>query len=243
VLSEQSMEAAVKEKAAKMRSLKGRPRTGVKPPKPAAAPAMKIPLLDLTRKFHSIEAELHQRWQQIFSFMRLLNGANFLAFEKEFAKFCGVEHALGVACGTDAIPLSLRAMNIAPGDENVLAAHAPAPVIERIIHIGAVPVLIDKAEADNGPDLDGLSAAISTTTKALIAVHFLGLPCAMDEIYRIAVDRGVAVIEDASQAQGAFYRGKRAAGLGTITPMSLGPVKNLPCYGDGDSQCSPTASS
>ena len=242
MLSEQSMEAAVKEKAAKKRSLKRSATTDAKLSGPVTASAMKIPLLDLTPKFHSIEAELHQRWEQIFSFMRLLNGANLLAFEKEFAKFCGVKHALGMACGTDTIPLSLRAMNVAPGDEDVLAAHAPAPVIERIIHIGAVPVLIDKANADYGPDLDGLSAAISTTTKALITVHFLGLPCAMDEINRIAADRGVAVIEDASQAQGAFYRGKRAAGLGTITPMSLGPVKNLACYGDGDSQCSPTAS-
>jgi len=204
VLSEQSMEAAVKEKAAKKRFLKRSSTTDAKLSGLATASAMKISLLDLTRKFHSTEAELNQRWEQIFSSMRLLNGANLLVFEKEFAKFCGVKHVLGVDCGTDAIPLSLRAMSIAPGDEEVLVAHAPAPVIEPIIHIGAVSVLIDKAEADYGLDLDGLRAAISTTTKALIAVLFLGLPCAMDDINRIAVDRGVAVIEDASQAQGAF---------------------------------------
>jgi dTDP-4-amino-4,6-dideoxygalactose transaminase len=233
MLSEQSMEAAVKQKTAEKRSLKPSAPTGAMSRKPAVGPAMKIPLLDLTRKFHSIEAELRQRWDEIFSTMRLLNGANLLAFEYEFAEFCGVKHALGVACGTDAISLSLRALNVAPGDEVILAAHAPAPVIEPIIHMGGVPVLIDKAEADYGPDLDGLWAAISTKTKAVIAVHFLGLPCAMDEINRIAAERGIAVVEDASQAQGAFYRGKRAAGLGSITPMSLGPVKNLACYGDG----------
>ncbi|HWH77940.1 MAG TPA: DegT/DnrJ/EryC1/StrS family aminotransferase, partial [Candidatus Binatus sp.] len=115
----------------------------------------------------------------------------------------------------------------------ILSAHAPAPVIEPIISLGAVPVLIDKAVADYGPNLDGLRAAITARTKALIAVHFLGLPCDMDAINQIAAERGIAVIEDASQAQGAIYKGKRAAGLGAITPMSLGPVKNLACYGDG----------
>ena len=194
---------------------------------------MKIPLLDLTRKFHSIEAQLRQRWDDIFSSMRLLNGANLLAFEKEFAQFCGVKHAIGVACGTDAISLSLRALNIAPGDEVILSAHAPAPVIEPIIYLGAVPVLVDKAVADYGPDLAAVTAAITPKTKALLAVHFLGLPCDMEPLTNIANAHGIAVVEDASQAQGALYRGKRAAGLGTITPMSLGPVQNLACYGDG----------
>jgi dTDP-4-amino-4,6-dideoxygalactose transaminase len=197
------------------------------------APVMKIPLLDLTRKFRAIEAELRDRWNDTFSSMRLLNGANLTAFEKEFAEYCGVKHAIGVACGTDAICLSLRALNIAPGDEVVLSAHAPAPVIEPIIALGAVPVLIDKATADYGPDLSGLKAAITPKTKALIAVHFLGLPCDMEAVKKITNTRGIAIVEDASQAQGAKYKGKRAAGLGTITPMSLGPVKNLACYGDG----------
>ena len=194
---------------------------------------MKIPLLDLTRKFHAVEAELRERWDNIFSSMRLLNGANLLAFEKEFAEFCGVKHAIGVACGTDAICLSLRALNIAPGDEVILSAHVPAPVIEPIIYLGGIPVLVDKAVADYGPELNGLKAAITPKTKALIAVHFLGLPCDMDAITKITKARGIAIVEDASQAQGAMYNGKRATGLGTITPMSLGTVKNLACYGDG----------
>jgi dTDP-4-amino-4,6-dideoxygalactose transaminase len=197
------------------------------------APAMKIPLLDLRRKFFAIEGELRERWENIFTSMRLLNGANLLAFEKEFAEFCGVEHAIGVACGTDAICLSLRALNIEPGDEVILSAHAPAPVVEPIVSLGAIPVLVDKAVADYGPDLNSLKAAITPKTKALIAVHFLGLPCDMDAIKKIANACGIAIVEDASQAQGAIYKGKRAAGLGTITPMSLGPVKNLACYGDG----------
>ena len=192
-----------------------------------------IPLLDLTRKYRSIEAELHRQWNLTFESMRLLNGRNLAAFEEEFAAYCNVRHAVGVASGTDAIFLSLRALKVGSGDEVILPAHAPAPVIEPILYLGATPVLVDKSHVDYGPDLKALRAAISANTKAVIAVHLLGLPCDMDAICQIASDSGVPVVEDSSQAQGAIYRGKRAAGLGVITPMSLGPVKNLACYGDG----------
>jgi len=192
-----------------------------------------IPLLDLTRKYRSIEAELHRQWNLTFESMRLLNGRNLAAFEEEFAAYCNVRHAVGVASGTDAIFLSLRALKVGSGDEVILPAHAPAPVIEPILYLGATPILVDKSHFDYGPDLKALRAAISANTKAVIAVHLLGLPCDMDAIGQIARDSRVPVVEDSSQAQGAIYRGKRAAGLGAITPMSLGPVKNLACYGDG----------
>ena len=113
---------------------------------PATAPAMKIPLLDLTRKYRLIEADLRRAWDTIAGSMKLLNGANLSAFEKEFAAFCHVKHAIGVASGTDAIHLSLRALGIGNGDEVILAAHAPAPVIEPIIFAGAVPVMIEKSK-------------------------------------------------------------------------------------------------
>ena len=193
---------------------------------------MKIPLLDMTRKYRAIEGELRQRWDELFSSMKLLNGPNLAAFEEEFARYCGVKHAIGVASGTDAIQLSLRALGVSHGDEVILAAHTPAPVIEPIFAVGAMPVLVDKAKDDYGPDLASLRAALTLRTKALIAVHMLGLPCDMEAILKIAGEKNFAVVEDASQAQGALYKGRRAAGLGKITPMSLGPVKNLACYGD-----------
>ncbi len=193
----------------------------------------RVPLLDLKRKYHAIEAQLRRLWDGAFESMRLLNGANLSAFEVEFADYCGVRHAIGVASGTDAIFLSLRALDIKPGDEVILTAHAPAPVIEPIIYLGAVPVLTDKAAADYGPDLASLKAAITAKTKAIVAVHMLGLPCDMAPISQLANHYNIPLVEDSSQAQGATYRGKRAAGLGTITPMSLGAVKNLACYGDG----------
>jgi dTDP-4-amino-4,6-dideoxygalactose transaminase len=193
----------------------------------------KVPLLDLTRKYRAIERELRRRWKESFRTMRLLNGVHLAGFENEFARYCGVRHAIGVASGTDAIFLSLRALGIGPGDEVILPAHAPAPVIEPIIYVGATPVLVDKAQQDYGPERPSLEAAISPKTKAIIAVHLLGLPCDMDSIRRIAERERVPILEDSSQAQGATYRGRRAAGLGTITAMSLGPVKNLACYGDG----------
>jgi len=194
---------------------------------------MKIPLLDLTRKYRSIENELRARWDEALASMRLLNGPNLGEFEREFGRFLGVKHAIGVASGTDAIYLSLGALGVSSGDEVILTAHAPAPVIEPILAVGATPVLIDKAKNDYGPDLGSLQAAITPKTRALIAVHMLGLPCDMDPLIKIAAQKNIALVEDASQAQGATYKGKRAAGLGTITPMSLGPVKNLACYGDG----------
>jgi dTDP-4-amino-4,6-dideoxygalactose transaminase len=194
---------------------------------------MKIPLLDLTRKYNSIEGELRAKWDEALSSMRLLGGPNLGAFEREFAAYCGVKHAIGVASGTDAIYLSLQALGISPGDEVILPAHAPAPVIEPIFAVGALPVLVEKAKGDYGPDLNSVKAAITPKTRAIIAVHMLGLPCDMEPLAKIAADKKIALVEDASQAQGATYKGRRAAGLGAITPMSLGPVKNLACYGDG----------
>ena len=196
-------------------------------------PVRKIPLLDLTRKYKEISSDLHQQWDTVFASMRLLNGANLAAFEEEFAAYCGVRHAVGVASGTDAIYLSLHALKISQGDEVILPAHAPAPVIEPVLAVGATPVLVDKAVGDYGPDLPSLKKAINARTKAILAVHLLGLACDMDPIVELARKRNIFVIEDASQAQGASYKGRRAAGLGTITPMSLGPVKNLASYGDG----------
>ena len=203
------------------------------PGKKALRDTLEVPLLDLTRKYRAIEKELRSRWKESFRTMRLLNGVHLAGFENEFARYCGVRHAIGVASGTDAIFLSLRALGVGPGDEVILPAHAPAPVIEPIIYVGATPVLVDKAQGDYGPDLTTLEAAISPRTQAIIAVHLLGLPCDMDPLRRIAEKRRIPILEDSSQAQGAIYRGRRAAGLGTITAMSLGPVKNLACYGDG----------
>ena len=194
---------------------------------------MKIPLLDLTRKYRAIERELRAKWDESLSSMRLLNGPNLAEFEREFARYCGVKRAVGVASGTDAIQLSLRALGVSHGDEVILAAHAPAPVIEPIFSVGATPVLADKAKGDYGPDLKSLQAAITPRTRAILPVHMLGLPCDMDGILEIAAGKNIAVVEDASQAHGATYKGKRAAGFGAITPMSLGSVKNLACYGDG----------
>lgn len=193
---------------------------------------MKIPLLDLTRKYRSIENELKQRWDTVFASIKLFNGSNLAAFEKEFAAYCGVKHAVGVASGTDAVHLSIEALGVSRAHEVILPAHAPAPVIEPVIARGAIPVLVDKAVGDYGPDLESLSKSINSNTKAMIAVHMLGLPCDMEAILEIAGRRNVPVVEDASQAQGAVYKGRRAAGWGAVTPMSLGPVKNLASYGD-----------
>jgi dTDP-4-amino-4,6-dideoxygalactose transaminase len=210
-----------------------RAKTTAIPALRVAQESRKIPLLDLTRKYRRIEAEVRAQWEAVFSSMRLLNGANLAAFEGEFAAYCGVKYAVGVASGTDAIYVALQALSIAAGDEVILAAHAPAPVIEPILAVGATPILVDKAVGDYGPDILDIAKAITPRTKAIMAVHMLGMPCDMEGIVNLAAKKNVPIVEDASQAQGALYKGRRAAGWGAITPMSLGPVKNLACYGDG----------
>ena len=159
-----------------------------------APEARKIPLLDLTRKYKWIEAELRPQWDAVFSAMRLLNGPNLAAFESEFAAYCGVKWAVGVASGTDAIYLSLQTLGIGDGDDVILPAHAPAPVIEPVLAVGATPVLIDKAVADYGPNLKGLANAITSKTKAILAVHMLGMPCDMDSIIEIAGQKNIPII-------------------------------------------------
>ena len=106
------------------------PHNGIRPKVSENIPPLPIPLLDLKRKYRLIQAELQRRWNESLDSMRLLNGVHLAAFEQEFAQYCGVRHAVGVASGTDAIFLSLRALAVGPGDEVILPAHAPAPVIE-----------------------------------------------------------------------------------------------------------------
>ena len=116
-----------------------------------------IPLLDLTRKYRSIEAELHRQWNLTFESMRLLNGRNLASSKTNLPRYCDVRHAVGVASGTDAIFLSLRALKMGSGDEVILPAHAPAPVIEPILYLGATPVLIDKVACRLRAGLEGFA--------------------------------------------------------------------------------------
>jgi len=194
---------------------------------------MDVPLLDLRPEFEEIRQEVIDGWNGVFQTMRVLKGPNLKAFEEEMAAYLGVSHVVGVASGTDALTLGLIAAGVGPGHQVIIQANAFAAAVEATKIAGAIPVAIDIRESDLGPDLDQLQAAITERTKAVIVVHMYGLPVDMAPIVELCESRGLLLIEDASHAHGAEYRGKKTGAFGKVGAFSCGPVKNMACIGDG----------
>ena len=154
-------------------------------------------------------------------------------FEKEFAAWCGTAHAVALANGTLALDVALKALGVGPGDEVVVTPRTFIASISCVVNAGAVPVFAD-VEADSGNvSARTIAAVLSPRTKAVVCVHLAGWPCDMDPIMAIAAAHGLVVIEDAAQAQGARYKGRRAGGLGHAAATSFYPGKNLGALGDG----------
>lgn len=193
--------------------------------------------MDLSRFNKEIVEEWLEQVRGILESGRILNGPYKKNFEEKFAQYLGVKHCLGVASGTDAIFLSLRALDVGPGDEIITHANAFIADVEPIVALGATPVLVDKSANDYGPDLNQLRLAINKRTKAILVAHLLGVPSEIDELMKISLDSGVPIIEDASQAQGASINGKKVGSIGKIGAFSLGPLKNLRAVGDAGAVC------
>ena len=155
------------------------------------------------------------------------------SFECAFAEFCGGGHAIGVASGTDALILALKALDIGPGDEVITVSHTAVATVAAILATGATPVLIDIDEAYMTLDPAALDAAVTPRSKAVIAVHLYGQAADLDPILASARRHGVAVIEDCAQATGGLYRGGRIGSVGDIGCFSFYPTKNLGAIGDG----------
>jgi dTDP-4-amino-4,6-dideoxygalactose transaminase len=194
---------------------------------------MKVPFIDLKPQFHAIQSELIPAMQAVMEQTNFILGAPVADFEKAFARYCECEHAVGVASGLDAIKLALRALDIGPGDEVITAANTFIATALGISAVGATPVLVDIDPETYNLDPALLEAAITPRTKAIMPVHLYGQPADMDPILAIAQKRGLAVIEDASQAHGARYKGRRVGSMSDIAAFSLYPGKNLGAYGDG----------
>ena len=160
-------------------------------------------------------------------------GPNVKAFEEEAAKFCGVKHAVGVASGTDAIHLALRACGIKAGDEVITTPFTFVATIETICYIGAKPVFVDIDRKTFNVDVKKLRRKINRKTKAILPVHLYGQSCEMDDIMAIASEHRLKVVEDAAQAIGAEYKGKKVCGIGDAGATSFFPTKNLGGFGDG----------
>jgi dTDP-4-amino-4,6-dideoxygalactose transaminase len=160
---------------------------------------------------------------------RYILGPEVKAFEEAFARYLGVRHCVGVANGTDALTIALRAVGVKPGDDVVLPSFTFYATAEAVVTAGARPVFCDIDPATFCVTGETVAAAITSRTRAIVPVHLFGNVAPVDELEQF----GVPVVEDAAQAAGATYRGRRAGALGTVATFSFFPSKNLPCLGDG----------
>lgn len=154
-------------------------------------------------------------------------------FEREFAAFNGVPHAIGVANGTDAIAIALRACGVGPGDEVITVSHSAVATVAAIEQIGAIPVLCDIEPESRSLNPDLLPLLVTERTKAIVPVHIYGHPAAIESIVSFAAPHGIKVIEDCAQAHGAEIRGRRVGSFGDAAAFSFYPTKNLGAVGDG----------
>ena len=194
---------------------------------------MSIPLLDLKAQYSQIKDELEAVVLDVLRNTQYILGPKVAEFEKSLAEYCGTQYAVGVANGTDALVLALDAVGVGPGDEVITSPFTFYASAECISRLGATPVFVD-IEADTyNLDPSQLEAKITPRTKAIIPVHIFGQPAKMDEINEVADAHGLKVIEDACQAIGAEYRGKKVGTLADAACFSFFPSKNLGGAGDG----------
>jgi len=198
----------------------------------ATAVPPRVPYVDLVAHDAAIRAELLAAVERVLAHGGFVLGAEVERFEARFAELCGTRCAVGVANGTAALTLTLRALGIGPGDEVITAPNSFLASVSAIVLAGARPVLAD-VRADLNIDPRAIEAAITPRTRAIVPVHLTGRPADVDAIGEIAARHGLAVVEDAAQAVGAEHRGRRVGGLGTAGCFSLHPLKNLAAAGDG----------
>ena len=193
---------------------------------------MAIPLLDLKQQYATIRDEALRVTAEIYESQLFILGMRVAEFERDFASYCRTKHAIGVSSGTDALLEALMVLGIGPGDEVIVPAYsffATAGVVSRL---NAVPVFVDIDLTDYNLDPKQIEAKITPRTKAIMPVHLYGQCAPMDEILAIANARKIAVVEDAAQAVGSDYKGKRAGEIGAIGCFSFFPSKNLGAFGD-----------
>lgn len=194
---------------------------------------MAVPLLDLHRQYEPLKAEMDRAVMAVLSHGRFILGPEVKRLEHEVAKLCGVKHSIGVASGTDALLIALRALGVEPGDEVItsdFSFFASAGVVARL---GAKPVMVDIETDTFNIDPDQIESAITSKTKVIIPVHLFGQVADMDPIMGIARRHKLKVVEDAAQAIGAEYKGRPAGSIGDVGCFSFYPTKNLGAYGDG----------
>jgi dTDP-4-amino-4,6-dideoxygalactose transaminase len=191
-----------------------------------------IPWIDIRRQNTAVRDEIEAAIRRVLDSGMFVIAAENQAFEEEWAAYCGAEHAVAVGSGTAAINLTLRALDIGPGDEVVTVGFTVSATLDAIHDLGAKPVLVDVNPETYTLDPSKLAASLTPRTKAILPVHVYGHPADIDAIAAIARGRGLPVVLDACEAHGALYRGRQAASFGTASCFSFYPTKNLGSLGD-----------
>ena len=192
-----------------------------------------IPMVDLKRQYRNLKADIDAAIQKVLEDCQFILGPNVAALEKEIAAYHGVSHAIGVASGTDALLLSLRACGIGAGDEVITTPFTFIATADVISLLHAIPVFADIVTDTFNIDPGKVEEKITSKTKAIIPVHLFGHPADMDPIWALAAKYNIRVIEDCAQAFGATYKGKKVGTRGDCGCFSFFPSKNLAGYGDG----------
>src|SRR6266704_4054117 len=193
---------------------------------------MQIPLVDLRAQYQTIRGEVLAAIEDVLSGMQLFLGPQSRAFEQEFAAYCGCDYGVGCSTGTDALMLALRVCEIGAGHEVITASNTFIATVEAIALVGATPVFVDIDPETYTLDWTQLERVLTPRTRAIIPVHLYGHPVEMQPVLEFAREHGLRIIEDASQAHGATYRGQRVGSMGDIGCFSFYFSKNLGAYGE-----------
>lgn len=194
---------------------------------------MKVPFLDLLSIHQELKAPLTEAFERVLASGQYLLGPELAGFEREFAAYAEVSYCVGVGSGLDALHLLLKAYGIGPGDEVLVPSNTFIATWLAVTQTGATPVPVDPVPSTYNIAPDAVAAAVTPRTRAIIPVHLFGQPADMDAINAVARQHGLVVIEDAAQAHGARYKGRRVGGLGDAAAFSFYPGKNLGALGDG----------
>ncbi len=194
---------------------------------------MQIPLINLKKQYETLKDNVDSKVLSVLSSANFIMGENVKSFEKEFADYIGSKYSISVANGTDALVIALKALGIGEGDEVITSTFTFFATAESISSVGAIPVFLDVRRDTFNIDTEKIEEKITSKTKAIMPVHIFGQCADMDEINEIAKKHNLKVIEDACQAVGGEYKGRKVGTLGDIACFSFFPTKNLGCAGDG----------
>jgi len=193
---------------------------------------MKVPLLDLRAQYQTIKDKVLSVTQELYETQHFILGLGVEKLEKQIAHYCQTKYAVGVSSGTDALLISLMAAGVGPGDEVITSPYTFFATVGSIVRLGATPVFVDIQRDTYNMEPEAITDKITNQTKAIIPVHLYGQCCDMDPILELGRKHHITVVEDAAQAIGAEYKGRRAGSMGDMGCFSFFPSKNLGAFGD-----------